>query len=148
VTASIPTDRRNDCDIPNCYACERLARLQAEYQRDCVIEELASMQADIERLAGIVNDRVEELRGVSKERDRLRKALNAAGDALGDAEDTLASAVLKAARIIERALLTKIADDSHQDGRQSDEPSSQGGLGTTAREPSSAQSSGDVGVKP
>jgi hypothetical protein len=108
MTELLPTDRRNDCDIPNCYACERLARLQAEYQRDCVIEELASMQADIERLAGIVNDRVEELRAVTKERDRLRKALNDAGDEfkLSDCEHTS-----RAHRIIERALLTKPTDD-------------------------------------
>jgi hypothetical protein len=90
------------CDIPNCYACERLARLQAEYQRDCAVQEAASIQADIERLAGIVNDRVEELRAVTKERDRLRKALNDAGDEfkLSDCEHTS-----RAHRIIERALL-------------------------------------------
>jgi hypothetical protein len=97
----------NDCDIPNCYACERLARLQAEYQRDCAVQEAASIQADIERLAGIVNDRVEELRGVSKERDRLRKALNDTGDVLGLACQFCA----QGHRIIERALLSKPAAD-------------------------------------
>jgi hypothetical protein len=72
--------------------------------------DLESLQGEVERLTGLLEERTDSLRAMTKDRDRLRRALNDAGDALGDAEDTLASAVLKAARIIERALLGAPAD--------------------------------------
>jgi hypothetical protein len=39
------------CDLQYCYACERLARDQAEHERDCAVEKLAALRDALEAIA-------------------------------------------------------------------------------------------------
>jgi hypothetical protein len=67
--------------------------------------DLESLQGEVERLTGLLEERTDSLRAMTKEAARLRRALNMAGDALHKAGKVPAD------RIIQTALLTKATED-------------------------------------